>query len=112
MIIATAIRTTAHTYHPLRIGHLVVALAEGRAHLVGDGAGHDHDVGLARGGAEDDAETVLVVAGHRDVHHFDGTAGEAKGERPEGALARPVGDLVEGGEDMLNDTSFLLFCGQ
>jgi len=30
------------------------------------------------------------------VHHFDGTAGEAEGHGPEGALAGPVGDLVEG----------------
>jgi len=30
------------------------------------------------------------------VHHFDGAAGEAEGHGPEGALAGPVGDLVEG----------------
>lgn len=29
------------------------------------------------------------------MHHFDGAAGEAKGHGPEGALAGPVGDLVE-----------------
>ncbi len=30
------------------------------------------------------------------MHHFDGAAGEAEGHGPEGALAGPVGDLVEG----------------
>lgn len=29
------------------------------------------------------------------MHHFDGAAGEAKGHGPEGALAGPVGDLIE-----------------
>jgi hypothetical protein len=38
----------------------------------------------------------LVVAGGGEVHHFDGAAGEAEGHGPEGALAGPVGDLVEG----------------
>jgi hypothetical protein len=33
---------------------------------------------LSRGGTEDYTETVLVVAGHGDLHHFDGAAGEAK----------------------------------
>ena len=51
---------------------------------------------MARGGAEDDAEAVLVVAWRGEVHHFDGAAGEAEGHGPEGALAGPVGDLVEG----------------
>jgi hypothetical protein len=31
------------------------------------------------------------------VHHFDGAAGETKGHGPEGGLAGPVGDDVEGG---------------
>ena len=31
------------------------------------------------------------------MHHFDGTAGETEGHGPKGTLARPVGDLIEGG---------------
>jgi hypothetical protein len=30
------------------------------------------------------------------VHHFDGAAGQSEGHGPEGALTRPVGDLVKG----------------
>ena len=30
------------------------------------------------------------------MHHFDGAAGEAEGHGPEGGLAGPVGDLIEG----------------
>ena len=49
------------------------------------------------GGAEDDAEAVLIVARSGKVHHFYGAAGETEGHRPEGALAGPIGNLVEGG---------------
>lgn len=78
MIIATPIRTATHANNPPWIRHLVVALAERWAHFVGHGACYDHHVGLSRGGPEDYAEAVLVVAGHGDLHHFDGAAGEAK----------------------------------
>ncbi len=73
---------------------MVVDLSEGGGHFVGEGAGHDHDVGLAGGGAEDYPEPVLVVAGGGEVHHFYGAAREAEGHGPEGALARPVCYLV------------------
>lgn len=61
-------------------------LAERRSHLVGEGPGHDHDVGLARAGPEDHAEAVHVVAGRRHVHHLHGAAGQAEGHGPQGAL--------------------------
>lgn len=96
VIIPASIRATAHRHHPPRVRHLVVHLTQGGGHFVGEGAGHDHDVGLAGGSAENYAQTVLVVAGGGEVHHFDGTAGEAKGHGPKGALAGPVGDLIEG----------------
>ena len=95
VIVPATVRTAAHRDHPARLGHLVVHLAQGRRHLVGERAGDDHDVGLARARAEDDAHAVLVVAGRGQVHHLDGAAGEAEGHGPEGALAGPVGDLVE-----------------
>ncbi len=97
MIIPAPIRATPHRHHPPGIRHLIIHLAQGGRHFVGQGAGDDHDVGLAGGGAEDYAQAVLVVAGGGEVHHFDGAAGEAEGHGPEGALAGPVGDLVEGG---------------
>ena len=95
MVVPSPISARAHTNHPSRIRHLIVDLAEGGGHLIGKGAGDDHDIGLAGGGAEDYAEAVLVVAGGGEVHHFNGAAGEAEGHGPEGALAGPVGDLVE-----------------
>ena len=97
MIVPPSIRAAAHANHPPRIGHLVVDLTQCRCHFVCQSAGHDHDVGLPGRGAEDDAQAVLVVAGGGEVHHFDGAAGEAEGHGPEGGLAGPVGDLVEGG---------------
>jgi hypothetical protein len=39
------------------------------------------------------------------MHHFDGTAGEPKGHRPERALAGPVSDLIEGCSRWLLATS-------
>jgi hypothetical protein len=35
------------------------------------------------------------------VHHFDGAAGETEGHGPQGALTRPVGDLVERGTGVI-----------
>ena len=97
MIVPATVGTTAHADDPARVGHLVVNLPQRRRHLVGQRAGDDHHVGLARRGAEDDAQPVLVVARRAEVHHLDGAAGQAEGHGPEGGLAGPVGDLVEGG---------------
>jgi hypothetical protein len=94
MIIPSAIRTASHTNHPLRIGHLVVAEPHCGSDLVRHGASDDHHVGLPGGGTEYYAETVLVVTGHGEVHHFDGAASEAETEGPERGLAGPVYELV------------------
>jgi len=96
MVIPAPVRAAAHADDPPGLRHLVVDLPQRGGHFVGERAGDDHDVGLARGGAEDDAQAVLVVARGGEVHHFDGAAGEAEGHGPEGALARPVGYAVEG----------------
>ncbi|RUS31512.1 hypothetical protein BC938DRAFT_477677 [Jimgerdemannia flammicorona] len=72
-----AVRARAHGNDPAGLWHLVVNLAERWGHLVCEGAGDDHDVGLAWGGAEDDAKTILVVARGGDVHHLDSAASEA-----------------------------------
>ena len=96
MIIPTPIRAAAHRDHPSGVGHLVVDLAQGGRHFVGEGAGDDHDIGLAGGSAENNAEAVLVIARSGKVHHFNGTTGEPEGHGPEGTLAGPIGYLVEG----------------
>jgi hypothetical protein len=64
VIVASAVGAAAHADHPLGIWHLVVEESDRRRHLVADGAGDDHHVGLAWGCAEDDAQAVLVVARH------------------------------------------------
>ena len=54
----------AHGDDPLGLHHLVVDLAEHRGHLLGDPAGHDHEVGLAGRGPEDlHAEAADVEVG-------------------------------------------------
>ncbi len=83
VVVAAAVGAAAHGDDPAGVGHLVVDLAQGRGHLVGEGAGDNHDVGLTRRGTEDDAEAILIVAGGGEVHHLDGAAGETKGHGPE-----------------------------
>ena len=53
MVVAAPVRARAHADDPARVRHLVIDLAQGGGHFVGEGAGYDHDVGLAGGGAED-----------------------------------------------------------
>ena len=96
MIITATVRTATHRDNPSRVRHLVVHLSQSRSHLVRERAGHDHDIGLAGRGAENYTKAILVVSGRRQVHHFDGTAGESEGHGPERALTRPVCYLVEG----------------
>lgn len=96
VIIPAPVGARAHADHPARFRHLVVDLAQSRSHFVGQSSGHNHHVGLAGRGSKDYAQTILVVARGREVHHLYGTAGKPKSHRPERALASPVGDLVEG----------------
>lgn len=103
VIVPAPVGARAHANHPARIGHLVVDLAQGRSHLVRQRAGHDHHVGLAGRGAEDYAQTILVVARGREVHHLHGTAGKPKGHGPKRALASPVDDLVDGCSGRIGD---------
>ena len=70
MIVPATIRATSHANHPSGLWHLIVALQNSRSHFIGDCACNDHDIRLARGCAKDDAESVLVVAGHGAMHHF------------------------------------------
>lgn len=97
VVVAATVGAATHGDDPSGFGHLIVDLAQGGGHLVGKGAGNDHDVGLTGGSTENDSETILVVSRGGEVHHFDGAAGETKGHGPEGGLTGPVGDDVEGG---------------
>ncbi len=90
----------AHADDPLGLRHLVVEALEHRRHLLVDGAGDDHEVALARRGAEHlHAVAGDVEAGEAGAEHLDGAAGEAVGEREDRVRARPAEDEVGGGGD-------------
>lgn len=82
VIIAAAICTTSHANNPLRVWHLVIALTKRRTHFIRHSARYNHHIGLARGCPEYDTQTVLVVAGHGDMHHFEGTASKSEAKWP------------------------------
>lgn len=65
MVVATSVGARSHRNDPSGVGHLVVDLSQRGGHLVGQRARDNHDVGLAGRGAENDAHSVLVVAGGR-----------------------------------------------
>ena len=73
----------SHGDDPLGLRHLFVEALDHRGHLLGDSAGYDHDIGLAGRGSERlAAEAGDLVVGDSAVHHLDGAAGQAKGQRP------------------------------
>lgn len=96
MIIPAPISTAPHTNHPFRIRHLIIKQSQRRRHFVGHRPGDQHHVCLSGRCAKNDAESVLVVSGHRGGHHFYAAACKAEGEGPEGTLADPVDELVDG----------------
>ena len=104
MIVTATVCTAAHTNYPSRVWHLIIHLSQCRRHLVGQRARHNHNIALPWTRPEDYAQTILVVARRGEVHHFDSAASEAEGHRPERALTRPVGDLVESCEGVLHGT--------
>lgn len=83
VVIPTPVRAAPHADDPSRLWHLVIYLTQCRRHLVCERAGDNHDIGLAGRGAKDDAETILIVARGREMHHFDGAAGQAECHGPE-----------------------------
>lgn len=82
MVVAAAVGATSHGDNPSGVGHLIVDLAQRRSHLVCQGTGDNHNIGLARGGTENDTKAILIVAGGGKVHHLDGAAGETEGHGP------------------------------
>jgi predicted metal-dependent phosphoesterase TrpH len=99
VVVAATVGAATHGDDPSGLGHLIVDLAKGGRHLVGEGAGDNHDVGLARRGTEDDSHAILIVTGCGQVHHLNSAAGKTEGHGPQRALARPVGNLVECGAE-------------
>lgn len=82
VIVTSSVGAAAHADDPSGFGHLIVDLAQGRSHLVGESAGHNHDVRLTGRGSEDDSQSILVVSWCRQVHHLDGTARETERHGP------------------------------
>src|SRR6266516_1806424 len=92
-----AVGTGAERDHVLRLRHLVVEPLQGGGHLVGEGARHHQQVGLARAvGEGDHPEADEVVAGHGGGDELDGAACEAEVEHPQRVLAAPVEDKLDG----------------
>ena len=92
----------AHGDDPLRVGHLVVDLAQHRRHLLADPTGHDHDVGLTGRGPEDlHAEAGQVVVRGARTHHLDGAARQPERDAPRGAGPGPLHDVLEPGGEAL-----------
>src|SRR6476646_3639583 len=81
----------AHRDDPLGIGHLLIQTDKARPHLDRDGARDDHQVSLARAGAEDlRAKAREIVVRLPGGDHLDGAAGEAIAQWPDRAAARVV----------------------
>ncbi len=97
VIVAPAIGATPHADDVAWNGHLIVDLAEGGGHFVGEGPCNDHDVALSGAGTEDDPKAILIVAADGHMHHFDGTAGQSKGHGPHASCTNVPDDLVHGG---------------
>src|SRR5271168_3631168 len=91
----------SHSDDVFRFRHLVIETNHLGSHLLGHRSGDDHQVSLPRRGPEDlGAEASQIVARHGGRDHFNGAAGQAEGERPNGILAAPVIELLKrGGED-------------
>lgn len=97
MIVPTTIRTTAHTYHPTWIRHLIVNLSKSRCHFIRYGSSHNHDIRLSRGSSKDNSHAILIVSGSGQMHHFKSTASKTESHWPQRALSSPVGNLIESG---------------
>jgi len=95
VVVTATVRTATHGNNPPGVRHLIVDLSQSRSHLVRESSGNDHDIRLSRRSTENDTETILIVAGGRQVHHLDGAACKTERHGPERALTGPVGYLIE-----------------
>src|SRR5688500_6306402 len=94
---AAAVGARPHGDDVLGVGHLLVETADRHGHLVGDGAGDDHEVGLPGAGRErDDTEAHDVVARRAECRaHLDGAAGQAPLVHPQAVLAGGIEEVAE-----------------
>ena len=76
-------------------------LAKGRGHLVGESAGNNHTIRLARARPKNDTEAIEIVTGGSGVHHFDCAAGKTESHRPDGTPTSPVHEIVNLGDHIL-----------
>ncbi|VEU39770.1 unnamed protein product [Pseudo-nitzschia multistriata] len=102
MVVSATVCARTHRNHPPGLGHLVVNLAQGGRHLVGEGARYDHDVRLAGGRPKHHTETLHIVPGGRGVHHLHGAARQTKGHRPQGTLSGPVDEVVHAADSVFD----------
>jgi hypothetical protein len=56
--------------------YLIVHLSQCRCHLVRQGTGNNHDIGLTGRSSENDTETILIITSGSHVHHFDGATSQ------------------------------------
>ena len=105
---AAASGAGTHGDDELGIGHHVIEAADAAGHFVRNGAGDNHQVGLAGRGAEGTrAETVHIEAAGTGGHHFNRTAGQTEREGPNAGLTGPVdGVLDRSGDDVLFEAAF------
>ncbi len=108
MIITATIGTTAHRYDPTRFTHLIVNTSESGRHLISERSRDYYHIGLSWTRSEDDPKPVHIITRGRDVHHFDCTTGEAKGQRPQRVLSRPIQQIIHSGQRVLRFTARVL----
>src|SRR2546428_11284293 len=92
-------RARTHGNHVLWLGHLFPQTTHDRRALDRGPPGPADAVGLPGTGPGDDAHTVHVEAGRIGLHHFDGTAGQPEGQRPQRRGPPPVQDFLYLGEN-------------
>ena len=105
---AAGVGTGAHGDNPARLQQLVVKVLHHRRHLAKHGAGNDHEVGLARGGANDfRAESRDVVAAGKGGGHLYITARQSEIERPQRMGTTPGDQVFQPGEEYVAPHLFL-----
>lgn len=74
MVVSSTICTASHRYDPSRFRHLIVYFTQRWSHFVGERAGNNHAIRLARTWTEDDTESIQIITCSTCVHHFNCTA--------------------------------------
>src|SRR3990170_482916 len=92
-----AARTGAasHGDHIPWFRHLIIHAAQHRRHLLGERAGHDHEIGLPRGRSRHIAEHIeVMLRSAQELVHLDTTARKPERERPNGAGPHIIQELI------------------